>query len=205
MPRIPGKTDVPNQLIAAGRALFMQQGYNATGIQQITDLAGVPKGSFYNHFDSKDSFAADIIDRYAVQMQRGWEHMIDSAAATPLASLAYAFDQMIAHNENTVAGKGCLIGNFAAEMADASELCRTRLLAAMGMWRSGLERVIRAAQACGEVNPALDAARLAALVWDVWEGALLRMKIERSVVPLRDSVDLILNHFLRAAPAHTSL
>ena len=58
MARTPGKTDIPDKLLAAGRELFSQQGYNATGIQQITDLAGVPKGSFYNNIDSKEAFAA---------------------------------------------------------------------------------------------------------------------------------------------------
>ncbi|OGB22446.1 MAG: TetR family transcriptional regulator [Burkholderiales bacterium RIFCSPLOWO2_02_FULL_57_36] len=205
MARPSGKTDIPRRLTAAGRELFMLHGYNATGIQQVTDLAGVPKGSFYNHFDSKESFAAVIIDQYADQMQRNWERMIEAAPPQPLASIAYAFEQMISHNERTASGKGCLVGNFAAEMAESSELCRQCLAAAMAVWRTSLTNLIRDAQNLGEVNRGIEATRLAALVWDVWEGALLRMKIEQSVAPLRESVDLILNHFLRAAPAPAAL
>ena len=48
MPRTADPTDIPERLIAAGLDLFLNQGYNATGIQQLTDHARVPKGSFYN-------------------------------------------------------------------------------------------------------------------------------------------------------------
>ncbi|MES2257262.1 MAG: TetR family transcriptional regulator C-terminal domain-containing protein [Pseudomonadota bacterium] len=204
MARIPGKTDIPRRLTTAGRELFMLYGYNATGIQQITDRAGVPKGSFYNHFDSKETFAAVIIEQYAEQMQRNWERMLQAAPPQPLASIAYAFEQMIAHNEQTQAGTGCLVGNFASELAEASEVCRQSLVTAMGVWRNSLTQLIGEAQRAGEISSAIDAARLAGLVWDIWEGALLRMKIEKSVTPLRDSVGLILHHFLRAEPAQTA-
>ncbi|KIF83155.1 TetR/AcrR family transcriptional regulator [Noviherbaspirillum autotrophicum] len=199
MARISGKTTIPTQLIAAGRELFSLHGYNATGIQQITDLAGVPKGSFYNHFDSKEAFAAAIIDQYAEQLQQTWELMMSAAPPQPLAAISHAFEQMIAHHERATCWKGCLIGNFAAEMAESSDLCRRRLAAAMEGWRANLANLMRAAQAAGEVRSDMDAAALAALMWDVWEGALLRMKIEQSVSSLRDSVGLMLNQFLRPA------
>ncbi len=199
MARISGKTTIPTQLIAAGRELFSLHGYNATGIQQITDLAGVPKGSFYNHFDSKEAFAAAIIDQYAEQLQQTWAHMMSAAPAQPLAAISYAFEQMIAHHERATCWKGCLIGNFAAEMAESSDLCRQRLAAAMEGWRANLANLMRAAQVAGDVRSDMDAAALAALMWDVWEGALLRMKIEQSVSSLRESVGLMLNQFLRPA------
>ncbi len=199
MARTPGKTDIPDKLLAAGRELFSQHGYNATGIQQITDLAGVPKGSFYNHFDSKEAFAAAIIDQYAEQLRQTWEQMMRAAPPQPLAAISYAFAQMIAHHERATCWKGCLVGNFAAEMAEASDLCRLRLAAAMSAWRANLANLIRNAQAAGEVRNDMDAALLSALMWDVWEGALLRMKIEQSVSSLRESVGLMLNQFLRPA------
>lgn len=199
MARTPGKTNIPSQLIAAGRELFSQHGYNATGIQQITDLAGVPKGSFYNHFDSKEAFAAAIVDQYADQLRQTWDNMMSAAPPQPLAAISYVFAQMIAHHEHATCWKGCLIGNFAAEMAESSELCRQHLAAAMGGWRANLANLIGAAQAAGEVRNDMDATLLAALMWDVWEGALLRMKIEQSVSSLRESIGLMLNQFLRPA------
>src|SRR5688572_13073976 len=98
MPRSADPTDIPERLLAAGLELFLRQGYNATGIQQITDQAGVPKGSFYNHFDSKEAFGAAIVDRYAAYSQRSWQRMMRSAPAEPLAAIRHVFEQMLAHH-----------------------------------------------------------------------------------------------------------
>lgn len=199
MARIAGKSNVPNQLLDAGRELFLTHGYNATGIQQLTDLAGVPKGSFYNHFVSKEAFAAAIIDQYAEELRINWAEMMRQAPPEPLAAIRYAFEQLIARHESDTCWKGCLIGNFAAEMAEASDLCRQRLAAAMEGWRIALAKLIRGAQEAGELRQDLDAVALAGLVWDVWEGAILRMKVLQSTAPLHESTNLVLNHLLRPA------
>lgn len=199
MARIAGKTTTPLQLLTAGRELFSRHGYNATGIQQITDLAGVPKGSFYNHFDSKETFATAIIDQYADELRDFWSRMLRLAPEQPLAAIAYIFAEMIAYNERKTCWSGCLVGNFAAEIADSSELCRQHLAAAMNEWRARLATLIRHGQESGEIRNDTDASQLAALIWDAWEGALLRTKLDRSAQPLRDSIDLMLNCLLRPA------
>lgn len=197
MARTADKTDIPHRLTQAGRALFSHQGYNATGIQQITDLAGVPKGSFYNHFESKEVFAVAIIEQYAEHLQRSWENMMAAAPAQPMEAIRFVFRQMIAYHESKELQAGCLVGNFAAEMALSSEACREGLLAAQLSWRDRLAGMIAVAQSAGEVRADLPASVLSALAWDTWEGALLRMKLERSTAPLRESIDLVLNHLFQ--------
>ncbi len=182
----------------------MKQGYNATGIQQITDQAGVPKGSFYNHFASKEAFADVIVERYSDQMRRSWERMMRNAPAEPMAAIRHVFAQMLDHHERSAeCPSGCLIGNFAAEIALSSEVCRQSLLAAQLAWRERLAGLIAAGQAAGEIRQDLDPTALSALTWSVWEGALLRMKVERSVQPLRDSVALVLDRIY--SPVFNSL
>lgn len=45
--------------------LFMQQGFHATSMRQISERAGLALGGIYNHFSSKDEiFAAIIMDRH---------------------------------------------------------------------------------------------------------------------------------------------
>jgi TetR/AcrR family transcriptional repressor of nem operon len=193
MPRTADPTDIPERVLAAGLSLFLRQGYNGTGIQQITDQAGVPKGSFYNHFASKEAFAAAIIDRYAEYSHRSWTRMMRAAPPEPMAAIHHVFDAMLAHHERA-SSPGCLIGNFAAEVALASEPCRVRLLAAQLAWRERLAGLIAAGQALGEIRDDLDPIALSALTWSVWEGALLRMKVEGSVRPLRESMALVLEH-----------
>lgn len=202
MPRTADPTEIPERLLRAGHALFLRQGYNATGIQQITDQAGVPKGSFYNHFASKEAFGAAIVDRYAAYSQRSWQRMMQDAPAEPMAAIRHVFSAMLAHHERAERATGCLIGNLAAEVAQASELCRERLLAAQLAWRERLAGLIRAGQERGEIRRDMDPHSLSGLTWSVWEGALLRMKVESDVRALRESMALVLDQVYRplAAP-----
>ena len=56
--------DVRDRLLEAGVRMFRQSGFNGCSVQDITDAAGVPKGSFYNHYDSKEALGAAAIDHY---------------------------------------------------------------------------------------------------------------------------------------------
>jgi TetR/AcrR family transcriptional repressor of nem operon len=196
MPRTADKTDIPNRLTQAGYALFKQHGYNATGIQQITDLAGVPKGSFYNHFNSKEAFAAQIIRNYAQWVEDAWAKGMQDAPASPLAAIHQLFEGFISHHEQSGC-QGCLVGNFAAEVVEASPHCRSVLGSVMQDWRARLAELITQAQQAHEVRQDLDAATLASFFWDAWEGALLRTKVDHNVQPLRDMLRLMLDKFFR--------
>ncbi|HET7792479.1 MAG TPA: TetR family transcriptional regulator C-terminal domain-containing protein [Rhizobacter sp.] len=198
MPRTADPTDIPERLLAAGLELFLRQGYNATGVQQLTDHAGVPKGSFYNHFASKEAYAAAIVERYEQQMLRSWERMMASAPQAPLAAIRHVFAQMVSYHERSDCPAGCLIGNFAAEIALTSDACRQNLLAAQLGWRQRLAGLVAAAQASGEIRNDIDATALSALTWAAWEGALLRMKVERTTAPLRESITLIFDQLAQA-------
>lgn len=194
MPRTADPTDIPRRLSDAGYALFQLQGYNATGIQQITDKAGVPKGSFYNHFDSKEAFAAQVLRNYGRWMGNAWNTALEEAPPSPLATLRHVFGQFIAHHDRSGC-QGCLVGNFAAEVAEASEPCRAELATVLDDWRDRVAGLIEQGQQAGEVRRDLDAHALADFFWDAWEGAVLRSKIVRTVQPLRDALHLLLDDF----------
>ena len=197
MPRTADPTDIPERLQAAGLALFLRQGYNATGIQQIADEAGVPKGSFYNHFASKEVFAVAIVDRYAQRSRRSWERMMSSAPPGAMAAIRHVFAQMLGYHESAGGSAGCLVGNLVAEVTLSSEACRQSLLAAQLAWRERLASLISAGQNRGEIRRDIDAHSLSGLTWSVWEGALLRMKVEGSAAPVRESIALMLDHLYR--------
>ena len=196
MPRTADKTDIPRRLAAAGYALFNQQGYNATGIQQITEHAGVPKGSFYNHFDSKEAFAAQILRNYADWVDQAWQRGMAGAPASPVAAIRHLFGTFIAHHAQAGC-QGCLVGNFAAELADASPQCRAVLASVLADWRTRLAALIAQAQQAGEVRQDIEAGALSAFFWDAWEGAVLRTKVDHGVQALHDMLDVMLGRLLR--------
>ncbi len=180
------------RLVSAGLALFLKQGYNATGIQQIATRAGAPKGSFYNHFSSKETFGAAIIEQYSLRLKEVWDHIMNAAPQEPDAAIKYMFEQLISYHEQNDKYLGCLVGNFSAEVSSSSEICREYLVAAQDAWCERLAHLIESAQDQGKVTRDINAQDLSSLISTVWTGSLLRMKREQSVKPLHDNIGKIL-------------
>ncbi len=171
-----------DRLLRAGFDLFFERGYNATGVSEIVGAIGVPKGSFYTYFASKDALACEVIDDFR---ERAIVHLSQLASATgsPVSRLRGHFREL---SENTVANNfrgGCLLGNFSAEMADQSDTIRARLSAAFGSWQDAIAELIRQAHACDEIASPSDSVELAAVLLNSFEGAVLRARADRSEAP----------------------
>lgn len=78
------------RLIACAAELFWKKGYSATGISEILQLTGLPKGSFYFYFKSKDELAVEVTEYYQKMIlehlqeaakERNWEEFIEKAFA----------------------------------------------------------------------------------------------------------------------------
>lgn len=198
MSRATRTEDTRARLIEGGMALFGQKGYNATGIKDITDAAGVPKGSFYNYFASKEDFGAEIIRSYADNYGQAWAYCMNRAPAEPLAALRFTYDYFLAHHDSKETRSGCLLGNLAAEISESSELCRETLSKVTGVWNRQFTELLRQAQAQGTVRTDLSAEELTDFFWNAWEGALLRMKIEHSIEPVRACIRVMFEHVFPA-------
>ena len=199
MSRAARSEDTRSRLIEGGMALFGQRGYNATGIKDITDAAGVPKGSFYNYFASKEDFGAEIIRSYADFYGKAWASSMASAPAQPLAALRHTYEHFTEYHECCESRTGCLLGNLAAEISESSELCRETLRKVTGSWNRQFAELLRQGQLDGSVRTDLTAEQMTGFFWSGWEGALLRMKIENSIEPVRLCIKLMFEHFFPRA------
>src|SRR5690349_17717063 len=103
------------EIVEAALEQFHSYGFNAAGVKDITDRAGVPKGSFYNHIDSKEALAVVALQRYTER--RRLEDLADPSAA-PLARLRSHFELLRAETQKHGFTRGCLLGNLGAEVAD---------------------------------------------------------------------------------------
>lgn len=176
----------------------MDQGYHGTGLQEIVQSVGVPKGSFYNYFPSKEAFSAAVVKHYIdpfIKQLDGYLQRKDLAADGALR--AY-FDELIAETERRNFKGGCLLGNLMGEIGDTSELAQTSLREAVHRYRDKLREGIARGQREGRFRKDMDAKDMADIVVNLWQGALLRMKIERSVRPLTQFRDMLLNGYFRA-------
>jgi TetR/AcrR family transcriptional repressor of nem operon len=190
-------SDAREKLASEGLRLFLRDGYAATGIQGIVAAAGVPKGSFYHFFPAgKESFAAAVVDRYAALAADVRKQILFEPGAPPLARLRAYFEYYAEHFGALGFREGCLLGNLSAEVADSSEMIRARIHAAFAAWEADLAQVIAEAIEQGALAPAAAPAQLARYLVQGWEGALLRMKSEKSAAALQEFIAATFDIFL---------
>lgn len=189
--------EIREKLLDEGVLLLMEQGYHGTGIQELVKKVGVPKGSFYNYFPSKEEFSAKVVAHYIEPFIRQLDaHLSRNDVAADVALRNY-FDEMIAETERKDFKGGCLLGNLIGEIGDTSDLCQNSLRDAVRRYREKLREGIARGQSEGIFRKDMDASDMADFLVNVWQGALLRMKIERSVRPLTQACDMLLRGYFR--------
>jgi len=172
------RPNVREKIVDAGLKVLTEKGFNGCGVQDITTAAGVPKGSFYNHFESKEALGAEVVERYGRNNPR--RAALADKAVPPLRRLRAHFERLNEVYASARFGRGCLLGNFSAELAGQSQLIRERLADLYTAWSADIAAVIAEAQADGSVSARTSAADLGAFLLDAYEGALLRARVEKS-------------------------
>ena len=177
------RANVREQLIEAGLQTLHQHGFNGSGVQDITDAASVPKGSFYNHFESKEALALQALERFW-QNGAGRRALLSDTSVEPVERLRRYFrglaDTVVHHDFQ----RGCLIGNFSTELSAESKEIRDRLAEIYAAWSRSIESCVREAEKAGRLQPRLPAAVVATFLVNAWEGAVLRSKVEQDKSPL---------------------
>ena len=189
------KPNTRDQIFDAALKLLLERGFNASSVQDITVEAGVPKGSFYNHFESKEALAAEIVSDYASRRSTLREILADDS----LPALERLRGYFTALNQRLVDRgfqHGCMIGNMTAELSEQSPVIREQLLRIYANWSAALEYAIAAGQQDGSIANQLSPKTLAGFVLNAWEGATLRVRVERSQDAFNQFMDVIFNKVL---------
>ena len=179
------RPNVREKLVTAGLEQFHRAGFNGSSVEDITDLAGVPKGSFYNHFKGKEDLAVEVVERY-VEQHAMLRAMLRDAAVSPVKRLKRYFTAISEGSVDFGHKRGCLLGNFSSEMADHSEPVRLRLQMAFENWVKFIANVIKEAQEAGEVDSKVKPEQLAGVLLSAFEGALLRARAANDPKALKE-------------------
>lgn len=171
--------NVREKLIEAGLEILFRAGFNGSAVQDVTELAGVPKGSFYNHFESKEALALAVLERYWSNTSQRRAILRDESLP-PLERLRRYFDVTIEVIARRGYDRGCFIGNTSLELADHRPVVRDRLASVWAGWTAEFEQCIRQAQDAGAVRRDLDASALAMFLLSAWEGAIMRAKVDKT-------------------------
>lgn len=187
--RVDIRLDTRELLLRAGVEALTEKGFAATGIDEVLRRVGVPKGSFYHYFDSKEAFGAALIERYGSYFAHKLDRSFNDHTLTPLARVRGFIADAEAGMERHDYTRGCLIGNLGQEMGALPESYRDQLATVFADWQQRLAACLTEAQAHGEISPTADCGQLSAFFWIGWEGAVLRAKLERSPTALRIFAD----------------
>ena len=189
-----GRPGVRQQLVDASLEVFQTLGFNGSSVQDLTDAAGVPKGSFYNHFQSKEGLALEALKLY---IERNGIAVLRDTKLAPLERLRKHFRA----NWKTAKARGymsgCLLGSLSSEIGDTHETARAEFVAVFSGWSNAIARVLQEAQENGQIGKDFDPAVLARFVLNAWQGTLVRMKADKSEVPFKDFNAMVFDHLLR--------
>lgn len=177
------RPSLKEQLLVAGLETFHRRGFNATSVQDITDAAGAPKGSFYNHFESKEALAVEAVHRYQ-EKGRARLAILRETRLAPLRRLRKYFETLVGLVVEAEFNSGCLLGNFASELSGQSPAVREAVAGAFELWSDEIARVIGEAQQGGAVPSGASPKALADFALEAWEGAQMRARAAKDRAPL---------------------
>jgi TetR/AcrR family transcriptional repressor of nem operon len=173
-----------DRILEAGLKVMFRKGFVGAGVRDIVAEASAPQGSFTNHFRSKEEFAREVLDLYFDRTKRLVAEALEDDGLSPRRRLRRYLDIITDRLAGAEFGRGCLIGDFSLEAAPQSEMLRTRLGEIFAEWRSPFAACIAEGQATGEIAATFAPEDLADFLLSSWEGAILRMKVERNAEPL---------------------
>ena len=185
-----------DRLIEVGLELMRKHGYGATGLQEILHAAGVPKGSFYHHFGSKEEFTAAVIERYFTLAAKHGQKVLGNRHEPPLKRLRRYFEELIQLAGQSARIPGCLLGSLSLEVADASPLLQSCLSFSFTHWQAAIASVVREAVEKGELPQSTKPESLAGFLLNSWEGALLRSQADENDAPLKDFLRFVFDDLL---------
>ncbi len=172
-------------IVRKGAALIHEQGFNATGIQQVLDAAGIPKGSFYHYFQSKEDFGSAVIDYFATTTGELFNSYLNDKRHPPLTRL----DNLFAHFEKelnkTGCALGCPLGNLALELADTNDKLREHLHEVIKNIILQLENCLIEAKQNKSITNGLNTHDTARFLFHAFEGAIMDTKVEKSIEPYK--------------------
>ena len=158
-------------LVDTAALLFRRQGYAATGVNQILEIADVKAGSLYHHFPAgKQELAAAVVDSVGAAIEQRLRELLDSGSA--VSDIVDGWIDLMASGLAGDQRDGCPIEPIATESVNASEKVRDASARAFGGWCLAVADRLRA-----DGWPAAEADQTALAVIALIEGALILSRI----------------------------
>jgi TetR/AcrR family transcriptional regulator, transcriptional repressor for nem operon len=189
---------IPNRekLLKVGLRLLHERGLSAS-VRDLVEAAGVPQGSFTNHFASKEAFCLEILNIYHENALKGIARTLRNDEMAPLKRLHAYLDLHADFLKTFGKENGCLYGNFTAETSTHSENVRRRLIEIFDEIRNSISHCLKAAVKTGDLPKDLKCAEVADFILSSMQGAMLLGRGQRSTAPLAHFRNVLFSQVLR--------
>ena len=170
-----------------------KRSFHSVGLAEILKAVGVPKGSFYHWFKSKEEFGVEMLKYYITAATDEKNHALFSNEfeKDPMLRLIKFFSISIEKFEENGRKCPCLVLKLASEVTDLSEPMREVLADGMVTWLGLLSRVFDEAKVLGRISKSVDSNQEAELFRDLWAGAIQRSTISRSTEPMYQALKFL--------------
>jgi TetR/AcrR family transcriptional repressor of nem operon len=181
------RLDKRELILAKGAEVMTRRGYHGAGVQEIVQAAGVPKGSFYHYFASKEDFAQQALQAvYGPRLQR-YAEALSNPALTPRERILGYYAELVEHFARQEKREyHCFIGSLSFEMAELSPLLGAQVDAILQRSADILQHCLEQAQVAGELALDEECGNLASFIASAWQGALTRLKVSSNTHVLDD-------------------
>ncbi len=190
------KPNTKQKILENGAELIHLKGFHHTGLQEILRAAGVPKGSFYNYFSSKEDFGLQVIDYFGEFYAAITAPILEDPMLSPLQKIDKLLDWFMEFFKSKDYAYGCPVGNLTQEMGDLSPAFREKLQSSINIMVDGYVRLLEEAQQEGQIPGHLNVRDAAYFLVSSWHGALLHMKAVKGPEPLKNHKHFIFTHVL---------
>jgi AcrR family transcriptional regulator len=183
------------RILKAATDLFLEKGYEASGMAEILRRANANSGSFYHFFRSKEDLLGAVLDRYQEIL---YPALLDPIWKTTPDPIARIFRLLSKYRELILASHcsyGCPIGRIALEIASGQRTIHSKVAANFEAWKAAVEQCLLEAQARRQLSATLNCQRLACLVLSVMEGGVMQSRSYASVRPFDLSVEELRHYF----------
>lgn len=176
--------ETTKHILEKGTELIFKQGYHNSGLQKILELAGIPKGSFYYHFKSKEDFGLQVIDFYSNNSIEFLKTFLENEALNPKERILDLLGTMKDIYKQQDFAQGCLLGNCSLELASTNDSFANAISKHFDTWQELFAKTINEGQRTGAIKNERSADEYAEFLINSWEGTLVRMKAVKNNQPL---------------------
>lgn len=181
--------DIRQHILNSGEALISGKGFSAVGLSEILAKAGVPKGSFYYYFESKEQFGEALLDAYFLDYLRRLEALLKADSGSARDRLMRYWLRWIEVQGQESHTQQCLVVKLSAEVSDLSEPMR-------GALRRGTDAILARLSACmvvgiaeGSLPAHLNPEAASQALYQIWLGASLLAKLRRDLTAFESALE----------------